>query len=146
MLNFLDLKYTKYNQPISKYIKERFDNASNTARNNINHVHNEMDSAKEEASKSIHSRQKRCKKFKFIRLLPALGVRCANGKYTINHFLLFCSTVLGLFNLIQFENSRCNSTDSDKQGVCYTSSECRGRGGTAKGNCASGFGVCCLCK
>ena len=56
------------------------------------------------------------------------------------------SKVLGLFNLIQFSNSRCNSTDSDKQGVCYTATECRGRGGTAKGNCAQGFGVCCLCK
>jgi len=51
---------------------------------------------------------------------------------------------LGLFNLIQFSNSRCNSTDSDKQGVCYTTTECRERGGNAKGNCASGFGVCCL--
>ena len=57
-----------------------------------------------------------------------------------------CSKVLGLFNLIQFSNSRCNSTDSDKQGVCYTATECRERGGNAKGNCASGFGVCCLCK
>ena len=55
-------------------------------------------------------------------------------------------TVLGLFNLIQFSNARCNSTDNDKQGICYTASECRERGGNAKGTCAAGFGVCCLCK
>ena len=59
---------------------------------------------------------------------------------------IFHLKVLGLFNLIQFSNSRCNSTDSDKQGVCYTATECQGRGGTPKGNCAQGFGVCCLCK
>ena len=58
----------------------------------------------------------------------------------------FFLAVLGLFNLIQFENARCNSTDSDKQGICYTASECAGRGGNAKGTCAAGFGVCCLCE
>ena len=31
-------------------------------------------------------------------------------------------------------------------GVCYTSRECRERGGTPSGACATGFGVCCVCK
>ena len=37
-----------------------------------------------------------------------------------------------------------SSTSSDEtKGTCYTSSECSGKKGTADGNCASGFGVCC---
>ena len=29
-------------------------------------------------------------------------------------------------------------------GTCFTSGECQDKGGTADGNCAAGFGVCCL--
>ena len=31
-------------------------------------------------------------------------------------------------------------------GTCYTSSECSSAGGSADGNCAAGFGVCCKCQ
>ena len=30
------------------------------------------------------------------------------------------------------------------EGVCYTRSECRSRGGEPAGGCAGGFGVCCM--
>ena len=91
-----------------------------------------------------HSRQKRCKFAMYFK----------TKVFQIKSILIdgLCKmqtpffTVLGLFNLIQFSNARCNSTDNDKQGICYTASECRERGGNAKGTCAAGFGVCCLCK
>ena len=49
-----------------------------------------------------------------------------------------------LFSVVSFQNDECNSTTTTgTSGTCYTSSECSGRGGTANGNCAAGFGVCC---
>merc|ERR1712141_234717 len=34
--------------------------------------------------------------------------------------------------------------DPTMSGICITSPECDARSGTASGNCASGFGVCCV--
>ena len=31
-------------------------------------------------------------------------------------------------------------------GNCYTKQECDQLGGTAAGNCAESYGVCCVCK
>ena len=33
-----------------------------------------------------------------------------------------------------------------KQGICYSSTECSDKGGTAYGNCAVGFGRCCIIR
>jgi len=53
--------------------------------------------------------------------------------------------VFSLFSIVQFPNSACSSTsNSFSNGTCYTSGECSSRGGSASGNCASGFGVCCV--
>merc|ERR1719435_490885 len=50
-----------------------------------------------------------------------------------------------LFSIVQFPNSGCvASSSSTTYGTCYTATECEANGGTADGNCASGFGVCCL--
>merc|ERR1719228_1955664 len=50
-----------------------------------------------------------------------------------------------LFSIVQFPNSGCiSSSSSSTYGTCYTASECETKGGSADGNCASGFGVCCL--
>ena len=35
-------------------------------------------------------------------------------------------------------------SDTDLQGVCYTKQECDDKGGTEDGNCAAGFGTCCI--
>ena len=32
----------------------------------------------------------------------------------------------------------------NRNGTCYSATECSDNGGKASGNCASGFGVCCL--
>lgn len=56
--------------------------------------------------------------------------------------------LFSLFSVVQFPNSQCtvsSSTSTDiMYGVCMTTDECTDRSGTADGNCASGFGVCCM--
>merc|ERR1719310_2241632 len=50
-----------------------------------------------------------------------------------------------LFSIVQFPNQQCTGASSSSTfGICYTSSECTSKGGTADGNCAAGFGVCCV--
>ncbi|CAB4058481.1 unnamed protein product [Lepeophtheirus salmonis] len=48
--------------------------------------------------------------------------------------------ILGLFNIIRFDNVECN----DREGVCFSTGDCINMGGSTNGNCASGFGVCCV--
>jgi len=50
---------------------------------------------------------------------------------------------LGLFTVVQFPNDACTST-SGLTGTCVTAAQCSERSGTANGNCAASFGVCCL--
>jgi len=50
--------------------------------------------------------------------------------------------VLSLFNVVRFQNDQCKGTSMN--GTCYTKQECKDRGGTESGNCAEGFGVCCI--
>ena len=43
--------------------------------------------------------------------------------------------------------SGCQSvSDVNLQGVCYTKQECDDLGGEEDGNCAAGFGTCCIIK
>ena len=48
--------------------------------------------------------------------------------------------------MVQFDNLECTPTQSTNTptGMCYTSTECSDKGGSANGNCANGFGVCCV--
>ena len=42
-------------------------------------------------------------------------------------------------------NSGCQAvSETALQGVCYTKEQCEDIGGSADGNCAAGFGVCCI--
>jgi len=49
-----------------------------------------------------------------------------------------------LFSVVSFPNEPCTTLMADMQGICVTADECDDRKGTASGNCASGFGVCCF--
>merc|ERR1719367_2665043 len=54
-----------------------------------------------------------------------------------------------IFNVVQFKNEACVSTSTtmgngNRNGTCFTSEECEEKNGKAEGNCASGFGVCCV--
>ena len=52
---------------------------------------------------------------------------------------------MSLFSIVNFPNDACTAaSDSTMQGTCLTSSECSDQGGSTDGNCASGFGVCCM--
>lgn len=53
-----------------------------------------------------------------------------------------------LFSVVTFKNEECTSESTfsggQVSGTCYTSTECSDKSGTKSGNCASGFGVCCV--
>lgn len=54
-----------------------------------------------------------------------------------------------LFSVVTFKNEQCTSLstlagNAARTGTCYTTTECSDKGGTTSGNCASGFGVCCI--
>lgn len=53
-----------------------------------------------------------------------------------------------LFSVVTFKNEECTSETTfaggATAGTCYTSTECSDKKGTKSGNCASGFGVCCI--
>jgi len=54
---------------------------------------------------------------------------------------------IALFNVVTFPNVECQSTkDTTNKGTCFSSTECSEKSGTAEGNCASGFGVCCIVR
>jgi len=51
---------------------------------------------------------------------------------------------IGLFSVVTFPNEECAlKSDATMSGLCLSSTECKDTSGTANGNCASGFGVCC---
>jgi len=74
----------------------------------------------------------------------------------VNHLLLGISVAMALpadirdekafslFSVVNFPNLECTTQMTDMKGICVTAEECSGRSGTASGNCASGFGVCCF--
>ncbi|XP_061397620.1 uncharacterized protein LOC133333321 [Musca vetustissima] len=41
-------------------------------------------------------------------------------------------------------DGECLSNDGRRTGTCFNAYECRSKGGQAKGECAHGFGVCCI--
>jgi len=52
-----------------------------------------------------------------------------------------------LFSVVTFPNKECTTQTNEMKGICVTAEECQNTGNTvalASGNCASGFGVCCL--
>ena len=61
-----------------------------------------------------------------------------------NDFFLL-TEAFSLFSVVTFPNDECTTVmDPTMRGLCITAEECTDQGGTASGNCASGFGVCCF--
>merc|ERR1712110_58009 len=52
------------------------------------------------------------------------------------------SPALSLFNIVKFKNVQCQAS-ATREGTCFTKEECESEGGTQRGECAEGFGVCC---
>lgn len=51
--------------------------------------------------------------------------------------------LFNVFTIVRFKNDPCAGS-SNRNGTCYTESECSNKGGTNAGSCAQGFGVCCV--
>jgi len=54
-----------------------------------------------------------------------------------------------LFSVVTFKNEECTSeltggSGGNRAGTCHTSTECTDMSGMKSGNCAAGFGVCCV--
>jgi len=77
------------------------------------------------------------------KLLSIIATCCISFGYC--HTEERTNRAFSLFNVVKFKNTNCQAvSSSDLQGVCYTSQECSDLGGTADGNCAASFGVCCV--
>lgn len=65
-----------------------------------------------------------------------------------NKTMKIANKFLSLFTIIEFPNSRCQATSASStyEGTCYHRAECENLNGTAIGQCANGYGVCCVCK
>lgn len=59
------------------------------------------------------------------------------SSFTLSHF-----AVIHLFPVPV--DGECLSDDGRRLGNCFNAYECRQKGGQAKGECAMGFGVCCV--
>jgi len=76
--------------------------------------------------------------------------------YYFTFSLLICAVTseeklakhFSLFSVVTFGNEECTSgtsiTGGATAGTCYSSTECSDKKGMPSGNCASGFGVCCV--
>lgn len=56
--------------------------------------------------------------------------------------------LFSLFTIVKFNDSECQATSSSGtySGVCYHETVCSNMNGMAVGNCADGYGVCCVCE
>jgi len=71
---------------------------------------------------------------KVFLLLPVV-FELVNGK----------SRQLSILSVVSFPNKQCTSASDDFTfGTCLSATECGEAGGMKDGNCASGFGVCCV--
>ncbi|XP_063842974.1 uncharacterized protein LOC135090275 isoform X2 [Scylla paramamosain] len=52
---------------------------------------------------------------------------------------------MSLFSVVRFKNQPCTG-EGGAAGVCYTAQACLAGGGRAAGECADGFGVCCVTR
>lgn len=64
-----------------------------------------------------------------------------------NKTMKIANKFLSLFTIIEFPNSKCQATSASStyDGTCYHQTECENLNGTAIGQCANGYGVCCVC-
>ena len=65
------------------------------------------------------------------------------------HILVFFfAEGFSLFSVVTFPNAECTTNSVPaRTGICVTAEECSSSGDVtamADGNCASGFGVCCM--
>ena len=79
-------------------------------------------------------------------------------RFALHHLpiLIYCCYIYYVYlidffihdsSVVSFKNEECTTTmDPAMNGLCVSSDDCSETKGTASGNCASGFGVCCFHK
>merc|ERR1712110_156858 len=81
-------------------------------------------------------------------LLMATCLSCGLGIFALDEEQIRKEKHFSLFSVVTFKNEQCTSettlTGGARPGTCYTTTECSDKKGTKSGNCASGFGVCCV--
>jgi len=83
--------------------------------------------------------------FLFFLIQTAVGKDGAEDETSATQTHYRDKRLFSLFAVVTFPNDECTTvTDSTMKGTCLSSTECTDMGGTADGNCASGFGVCCM--
>merc|ERR1711983_412563 len=50
---------------------------------------------------------------------------------------------LSFLNVVKFPDDECDA-DSGRKGTCLSKEACEDKGGTGSGDCANGYGVCCI--
>lgn len=68
----------------------------------------------------------------------------------ISNFLIQNYSFLGNCAVLNFfpvlSEDECKTEDGRRSGVCMNVYDCHRKGGSSKGQCALGFGACCVCK
>lgn len=62
------------------------------------------------------------------------------------YFDLYYFVDRSVFTIVRFLNIPCSTPNGRMTGVCFSANDCVRLQGTQIGTCASGFGVCCICK
>jgi len=84
-------------------------------------------------------------KFLLLLLISTMGATLVMAAMNRTSSMDRNGRVFSLFSIVQFPNAGCRSTSGTyANGTCYTAGECSSKGGSAQGNCAAGFGVCCI--
>merc|ERR1712223_1771394 len=78
-----------------------------------------------------------------LKQLALLAIFCSSV-FAIDNVMPRKKKAIGIFNVVQFPNDVCDSNSNSMNGTCYTAEECSSRGGQASGECADGYGVCCV--
>lgn len=83
--------------------------------------------------------------YRLISFALLIGLINAHDNFTSKVVTEREKKTFGLFAVVTFPNDACTiGSNNALTGTCLTTDECASRSGSADGNCASGFGVCCL--
>jgi len=78
-------------------------------------------------------------------VLVVLLVGCAAAAQNDSNSQFRDKRQMSLFAIVSFPNQVCTTqSTTTPAGTCQTASECSAAGGQTSGNCAAGFGVCCV--
>jgi len=80
-----------------------------------------------------------------LKVVYLIMLSTVTSKLNLNSTVDRQGKVFSLFSIVQFPNDACSSTSGVyRNGTCLTAGECSSKSGSAQGNCAAGFGVCCV--